>query len=158
VYATSVFHARLRGRFCGFRGVFGEPTGRRIAQDRRTRVPEGYRAGRKPGGAGESAASGRVVPVPLAVREAGGQQGEELACDGPAGAVSGGARRGVSEASQSWLERRYGGQASLPRVIHRGWRGAGSRPPSNPPRIALPCGGSRMGAPPPFPVSVRRDA
>ena len=74
----------------------------RIAQDRRTRVPEGYATARAAAGAARehaAVAEARVVPVALAVDEVGGQEAEELACDSSVGAVPGGARRGVSEAS-----------------------------------------------------------
>ena len=79
----------------------------------------------------------------LAVREAGGQEVEELARDGPATAVTGGARERLHGRPPSWLEPLLGGSASTRDVQHRGWRGACPFDPQQRPSLTLGVRGPR---------------
>ncbi len=70
----------------------------------------------------------------------------------------GGSRRRVSDTSPTGsLDAAKGGKPAYPLSYNGAGEGMAPAPPSNPPRVALPWR-SRLGAPPPSPAPVRRDA
>ena len=90
----------------------------------------------------------------FAVLEAGDQEAEELAGDGPVDAVPDGALRGgFGGSAEGWLTPlRF--LSSLPRVIHGGWRGTPPLRTRKDPRSGGVRGRARR---PPSPVAAHPD-
>ena len=134
-----VTRVRLGGRFRAttetFRGICGPQDYPRSPIS----GPGGVRVGWKPAAMEKVPPSSRATGRPgrARVRE-GDHEATDLVRDGPAEAVPGGARRGVSEGAPrlacrtlTSTSKQASKQASLPLVIQRGWRGV-LRSPSIP--------------------------